>query len=221
MRNLHKNRLILVGVLPVCVAAALLFVALRRDEIRPDPDALAKRVDPGQDACPPGASSSGWGPDMVRLPEDFCIDKTEVTRGQYQAWLDTSPSTSGQTGACSGNNDFTPSCSWTPGSDGNMPVVCVDWCDAKAFCDGAGKRLCGRIGDGGGYPFESYDDASVSEWHAACTSGGSYDYPYGNDLDTTLCRGADAEDVSTWGLGEVGILLGAIRRMIPTAMSTT
>jgi formylglycine-generating enzyme required for sulfatase activity len=208
MRNLDKNRIVLVGVSSVCVAAVLLSVASRREEIRRDPDALTERVHPSQGACPPGASSSGWGPDMVRVPEDFCIDKTEVTRGQYEAWLDTSPSTSAQTGACSDNDDFTPSCSWKPGSDGNMPVVCVDWCDAKAFCEAAGKRLCGRIGDGGGYPFGSYDDATVSEWHAACTSGGRYDYPYGNDLDTAVCRGADAEDYTTWGLGEVGSFAG-------------
>ncbi len=53
-----------------------------------------------------------------------------------------------------------------------------------------------------------YDDASLSEWHAACTSGGSYDYPYGNELDTTICRGGDAEDYTTWGLGDVGSFSG-------------
>lgn len=40
--------------------------------------------------------------------------------------------------------------------------------------------------------------------HAACTSGGAHPYTYGDTLDTTICRGADAEDYTTWGLGEVG-----------------
>ena len=208
MLTLDKKRMMLGGLLPVFAAAIYFSTGTQRDEILRDPDTLEKLDEPGQGACPAGASDSGWGPDMVRLPEDFCIDKTEVTRGQYEAWLDTSPPTSGQTSACSNNDDFTPSCGWKPGSDQDLPVVCVDWCDAKAFCDAAGKRLCGRIGDGGGYPFESYHDASVSEWHAACTSGGSYDYPYGNELDTTICRGGDAEDYTTWGLGDVGSFSG-------------
>jgi sulfatase modifying factor 1 len=208
MLKLHKNSLMVLGALSVAGAAIFIAMDTPPVEIRRDSVSPVKRPQPGQEACPAGASASGWGPDMVRLPGDFCIDTTEVTRGHYEAWLDTSPSTSGQTSACSGNEDYTPSCSWTPGSDENLPVVCVDWCDAKAFCDAAGKRLCGRIGDGSGYPFESYDDASISEWHAACTSGGTYDYPYGDDVDTTICRGADAEDYTTWGLGEVGSFTG-------------
>ncbi len=196
--------LVLGGALVVTVVGLVLSRRAPRVEIRPDPDVHERPVKPGQEACPAGASNAGLGPDMVRLPQDFCIDTTEVSRGHYGAWLATSPSTSGQSSACADNDDFTPSCRWEPGSDETLPVVCVDWCDAKAFCDAAGKRLCGRIGDGGGYAFESYDDESVSEWHAACTSGGRYAYPYGDALDTTICRGADAEDYTTWGLGDVG-----------------
>ena len=158
----------------------------------------------GEGPCPDGASGTGLGPDMVRLPPGFCMDTTEVSRGQYNAWLSTSPTTSEQGAACTGNDDFTPSCDFEPGNDEHLPVVCVDWCDANAFCEAAGKRLCGSIGDGGGYDFESHDDPAVSEWHAACTSGGSYDYPYGNDLNTTVCRGGDAEDYTTWGFLESG-----------------
>ena len=204
MHERSNNTLVLSGAVLVAAAGLFLSLAAPRTEILPVPDSREPRARPGQGACPAGASDSGWGPDMVRLPESFCIDTTEVSRGQYGAWLATSPSTSGQSSACADNDDFTPSCSWDPGSDEALPVVCVDWCDAKAFCEAAGKRLCGRIGDGEGYAFESYDDASVSEWHAACTSGGRYAYPYGDDLDTTSCRGADAEDYTTWGLGDVG-----------------
>lgn len=191
----------ILGALTLAGSAVLWWMLPSRAEILPDP---APPVRPGQPACPPGASASGWGPDMVRLPEGFCIDVTEVTRGQYQAWLDTSPATAGQAEGCAANGDYTPACSFTPGSDEELPVVCVDWCDAKAFCDAAGKRLCGSVGAGDGYPFDRYDDPATSEWHAACTSGGAYDYTYGNELDTTICRGADAEDYTTWGLGEVG-----------------
>lgn len=201
----HKRRLVVGGSLLVGVAFLCLFGITQGGEIRRDPDrrpTLASRA--GDGTCPPGAASGGKGPEMVRLPEGFCIDKTEVSRAQYDAWLETTPTTSGQAGDCADNKDFTPSCGWPPEADENKPVVCVDWCDAKAFCEAAGKRLCGRVGDGSGYPFASYDDATLSEWQAACTSGGKYVYPYGNDLSTTKCRGGDAEDYTTWGLGDVG-----------------
>lgn len=166
--------------------------------LTPDPDRLAR---PGQgDACP-----SGMGPAMVRLPEGFCIDTTEVTQSQYEAWLESGPSTDGQGAACEGNDDFTPTCRWEPGRYGDQPVVCVDWCDAKAFCEAAGKRLCGAIG-GGDYAFEDYADAATSEWFAACSSGGAHEYTYGDELDTQTCRGADAETHETWGYVDVGSL---------------
>lgn len=138
---------------------------------------------------------------MTRLPEGFCIDVTEVTRAQYRAWLDTNPSTTGQVDACAGNDDFTPTCDW--GRDEDFPVVCVDWCDAKAYCEGVGKRLCGAIG-GGPYDVDQFDDAGVSEWFAACSSGGMHEYTWGDELSTTTCRGADAEDYTTWGLAAAG-----------------
>lgn len=166
--------------------------------LTPDPERA-----PGQDpTCPATA-----GPEMARLPEGFCIDTTEVTQSQYEAWLETSPSTDGQVAACAANDDFAPTCRWEPGRYGDQPVVCVDWCDARAFCEAAGKRLCGRIG-GGGYDFDQYADAEVSEWQAACSSGGDHDYTYGDELDTQVCRGADAETHETWGFVDVGSLEG-------------
>lgn len=193
-----------------CVVAAVSVIAAARlggSRIGPDPDTSAPRVAPGDGTCPSGAGDAGLGPEMVRLPEGFCIDKTEVTRAQYQAWLATSPEAPKQTAECSENDDFTPACAWPPAGEANLPVVCVDWCDAKAFCEAAGKRLCGRIG-GGAVSFEKYDDPAVSEWHAACTSGGKYEYPYGATLDTKTCRGGDAEDYTTWGQVPVGSLAG-------------
>ncbi len=207
MRTSHKQ--LLMGFALIPVAALVLHVLFKpetseTDELRPDPD-THRVTELGADGCPAGMSEGGLGPEMARMPEGFCIDTTEVSRAQYEAWLETTPDASGQTGACAANDDFTPSCQWPPGgADPAYPVVCVDWCDANAFCEAAGKRLCGGVGDGAEYPFESYADAAVSEWQAACTSGGLYDYPYGNDLDTTICRGADAEDHTTWGYLDVG-----------------
>jgi sulfatase modifying factor 1 len=170
-------------------------------ELVADPDQTL----PGQGECSAGTDDGGMGPAMVRLPEGFCIDTTEVTRAQYASWLEESPAAS-EHAACSGDDDYEPSCAWPPGSNSEQPVVCVDWCDAHAFCEAAGKRLCGSRADGGPYAFDAYADAEVSEWHAACTSGGVNEYTYGNELDTQRCRGGDAEDYMTWGLVDVGTL---------------
>ncbi len=161
-----------------------------------------------------GAAAAGCpgtgGPTMVALPLGYCIDSTEVTQGQYQTWLNTSPPTSGQISACSWNMSFTPTCNWTPTSNADYPVVCVDWCDAYAYCAGVGKRLCGKIG-GGSNAYNDYASASLSQWYAACTSNGTYlstGYPYGNTHQATYCNGYDYwnDDSSTMQALPVGSL---------------
>jgi formylglycine-generating enzyme required for sulfatase activity len=105
---------------------------------------------------------------MVQLPAGFWIDSTEVTRAQYRAWLQTKPTYGGQPAECSWNDDYTPGCHWPAGEEPNHPVVCVDWCDAYAYCQGVGKRLCGKIG-GGPNGIDDYADATKSQWYYACS----------------------------------------------------
>jgi formylglycine-generating enzyme required for sulfatase activity len=122
-----------------------------------------------------GSCPSGRGPDMV-VVAGFCIDSTEVTRGQYQQFL-ASASTANQIPVCSWNNDFTPTGAWPPGADQlNLPVVHVNWCDAYAFCKWAGKRMCGAIG-GGPLPFDKTGDRNMSQWMRACSPQAGVDYP--------------------------------------------
>jgi formylglycine-generating enzyme len=142
---------------------------------------------------------------MVTLAEGYSIDSTEVTRCQYQLWLDTAPSTSGQAPACISNVDFTPfnesnseEC-WPPGTRGKEPVVCVDWCDAVAYCKAVGKRLCGKIGGGSNDP-NDFADATRSQWFNACSSGGKFQYPYGDTYDNgTKCNDGNRK----YGSGEM------------------
>ncbi len=132
----------------------------------------------------------------VPMPKGYSIDATEVTIAQYEAWLATAPSTSGQPPFCK-NQSYEPDADCMAssfvcqgGGCGNHPQACVDWCDAYAYCAAIGKRLCGKIG-GGMNDFDSYASASRSQWHAACSSGGQYAYPYGNAFDSATCNGKE------------------------------
>jgi hypothetical protein len=129
----------------------------------------------------------------------FGIDATEVTRGQYATWLATGPAVSVQDPtSCSGNLTFEPNAkcmtSYAEICKGaachNHPHVCVDWCDAYSYCKAVGKRLCGRRG-GATNPFDQYAQAAMSQWYAACSSGGTNTYPYGNTYLPQACNVKD------------------------------
>jgi formylglycine-generating enzyme len=147
--------------------------------------AVADTTDAGI-VCP-----SAEGPSMVLVPGGYCIDSTEVTNAQYARFLAASVSTATQPAECSWNTTYTPSFGW-PASSGEdvFPVGSVDWCDARAYCQWAGKRLCGHPGSGP-TPYAAYSDSSQSEWFAACSAGGTKTYPYGNTYNATACQGAD------------------------------
>jgi formylglycine-generating enzyme len=133
------------------------------------------------------------GPVLVDLGTiGFSIDSTEVTRGQYSAFLASKPSVLTQARRCSEwNGDFMPVFAWPPASSElDLPVVGVDWCDAYAFCLWAGKRLCGRIG-GGAAAYDEYADPTKSQWYSACSLGGLRNYPYGSVYSGQACNGYD------------------------------
>ena len=136
------------------------------------------------------------GPTMVLVPKPgggaYCIDSSEVTRSQYSAFSKIVPS--GQPQYCSWNTSYVPAqmssgqCSsgeWPPGTKGNHPVVCVDWCDARMFCNWAGKRLCKAT-------YSQYNDAATNEWYNVCSKAGVQTYPYpGTTYGPDLCNGGE------------------------------
>jgi formylglycine-generating enzyme required for sulfatase activity len=133
----------------------------------------------------------------------YCVDSTEVTNGQYSAFLasvePTPTSALSDAGialaVCAFNTSYYPS-GWTsdvdyPSGDQHFPVGGVDWCDAHDFCVWAGKRLCGEIG-GGPVDFNQLR-ASVEddEWYYACSAAGAQTFPYGNTFEPTYCNGLE------------------------------
>ena len=160
-------------------------------------DSTPPPIDSGTDTSPVDASDSGTvcpsgeGPTMVAVPAGYCIDSTEVTNAQYGRFLAAAVSPSTQPSYCSFNTTFTPSTGWpaSPGED-PYPIVAVDWCDARAFCQWAGKRLCGHPGSGP-TPYAAFGDSSQSEWFNACSAGGMRTYPYGSTYNASICEGGD------------------------------
>ncbi len=150
-------------------------------------------LDAGPDAATDTGASDGAGgtdagascplgmiPVTTAASDAYCTDTHEVTNERYGAFLASAPSTSGQPAYCTWNAAFEPSQGW-PAAAGTerRPVAYVDWCDARAYCAWAGKRLCGAVG-GGAVSVALATSAASSQWHNACSLRGARSYPYGN-----------------------------------------
>lgn len=133
--------------------------------------------------APAGCTGLHGGP-MVNVGS-YCIDKYEVTNGDYNKFLD----------APTAERIDVPGCDWNDGFEtavinpalAKRPRTLVDWCDAAAYCRWAGKRLCGKPG-GGSVPYVLFTDATKSEWMDACSAAGTQTYCYAGAYDATKCQ---------------------------------
>lgn len=141
------------------------------------------------------------------LAGSFCIDETEVTAAQYQVFLQSGPSVLEQPYECMGNLTFQHGCEFT--DPGKQPVRCVDWCDARAYCERVGKHLCGSSeGAGTAMPYDAPPTAPDNQWYAACSHGGEVAYPYGDVYNDTACWGADRPAAGAVGVKSASECVG-------------
>ncbi len=149
-------------------------------------------TDCGSKQCNPGAGQ------CVELG----IDPVEVTRGAYKEFLTDAPQVP-VPAVCEGN-DRAPDaacmadpsvCQESEGPCDDTPQVCVDWCDALAYCRSKGKQLCGAVGDAATMvPLQDHASAGKSAWMNACSAGGQYTWVVGDTWDDLtegqLCNGS-------------------------------
>jgi formylglycine-generating enzyme required for sulfatase activity len=145
-------------------------------------------LDPGHDEV---CGKALKGPFMVRVPlpdgGSFCIDSTEVSNTQYWAFISAAVPFSQQPPICAWNDSYSQGYGLLPAD--NLPAVLMDWCDARAYCAWAGKRLCPGT-------FAMPESEGGSAWMHVCTAASTHDYPYGSAYMSGGCNGKDA------GVGE-------------------
>jgi formylglycine-generating enzyme len=132
------------------------------------PDGATSTPDASPDAGGDPRCRGTRGPTAVHVGA-YCIDRTEVTRADYAAFLSAPLPFASQPTACAWNTSY-----GSVGAPDALPVASVDWCDARAFCEWAGKRLCTR-----------------AEWRGACSAAGEA-YPYGAGYEDGRCNDKNA-----------------------------
>jgi formylglycine-generating enzyme len=167
-------------------------------------DCKSKRCETNVCACPL---------DMVAVPTPisegtpYCVDALEVTNQQYQAFLGQKPDPTSQPPECAWNSDFVPPLfAEALATKPAHPVVNVDWCDARAYCAAAGKRLCGKLG--GGAHVYTLPQSATNEWYVACSQAGKHTFVYGNTYATSACVTKDYYDGGAGSPLEVGSVPG-------------
>jgi formylglycine-generating enzyme required for sulfatase activity len=164
-------------------------------------------ANPPMRMCPQKSTIDGT---MVPIDDGhggaFCMDATEVTQAGYLNFISSHPPPSTVPG-CENKTSYlheimdgVEPCD-TPTFGGELPIECVDWCDAATYCKWSGKRLCGAIG-GGSIDDSLAEDPTRDQWYRACSAGGLREYPYGNQYEPAYCN-AQGSQSSEFGSSEL------------------
>jgi len=140
----------------------------------------------------------------VSISQDFFMGQFEVTVGQFRRFVEsTNYKTEVETGkgqslavAVDGKQKNQPGATWREPGFRQMldhPVVCVNWHDAKAFCD----WLNGE--DKGKPKGWRYRLPTEAEWEYAAGGPNSLLYPWGNEWDAARCNAADKSAALNYG----------------------
>ena len=125
-----------------------------------------------------------------RADRCYWIDTTEVTEGQYAAYLAANP-TPRTDALCSEPPVVDAECQGRAPVDGGskLPMTCVDWCDADSFCRWAGKTLCEDS-----FTAVGAELVNQSDFVFACT--GTKPAPYGPNCGTLACTVSGARPIA-------------------------
>lgn len=106
--------------------------------------------------------------------DEFYIDKYEVTVEQYRTCV--------QSGKCddAGLRKYNK-CNYDKSGRGDHPINCVDWYQARAYCEFAGKRL----------PTEA-------EWEKAARGADGRFFPWGNNWNPRDANYCDSSCGGSW-----------------------
>lgn len=156
----------------------------------------------GAAPCVDGAAPGGMI--GVRIQDQSCvwIDPKEVTRAEYETFRLAAPT---PPSICNWNSSLdspekkqgTTPC-LGPGETGDagdvpgdLPVTCVDWCDAYSYCAHQNKVLCpGTI-----------NQAQKGAWFDVCSSNGANDYPYPGSFQADYCNDSSSSAKALVGVG--------------------
>ena len=136
--------------------------------LAPDPaKMLSTTCAAGMAAVPGGRYALG---ELEVSVQPFCLDLTEATAAAYESCVNE--------GKCRTKGDW-DGCNFAKSGRERHPMNCVDWNEAKAFCEAQGKRLptwaewewAARGGDAG----RTYPWGSEEPRDRACWSGDSED----------------------------------------------
>jgi formylglycine-generating enzyme required for sulfatase activity len=145
--------------LPECIVddAGLPDAALAETVAEPGAETVAEPgaetvAEPGPEVVAPPCP-----PDMVPVGSAWCFDRWEASR----------PDASAVQGGADGSRAFS--------REGVIPWFPVEYAEARAACEAAGKRLC-----------------TEAEWYAACAGTAGHVYVYGDQYSPDTCNGIDA-----------------------------